>query len=389
MTLRPDGAYRIPPMATAIIINSCSRVIFLSDTIKNLIQLRVVELQNVPYVIINERSLEWSPSNVDLENSPGIRITIHNSTVNEMASHAIRGRVDNIHISNSRLNIIKPFAFSSLTGVSNIELSDNDFININIQAFKKFTTTNFILRGGSIKSLPSRFLSDVEVTNRLQIEGVSVQHVSSLAFLVSMPQRVLIDSNVIGILESDAFNITTTGPITFRNNTVTTVRRGAFFGISALPKVTTIKGPQELLIDNNTMQEVTPDSLMYNRNSLTLRVDGLNLNVSCSCDLASQWHDMLRESGNINCWYSLEGYFISLPTYVDSRCGVFKQTFWIVVVVSILVLFFIIAIVIFFIVRRENEKRKKVQIVLPDSKTYRETEFHIVVERADLLTTDM
>lgn len=376
-------------MAKAIIINGCSRVIFLPDTIRNLNLLQVVEIQNVPYVIINERSLDWSPSNIDLENNPGIRITIHNSTVNEIASHAIRGRVDNIYISDSRLNIIRPFAFSSLTGVSNVELTDNDFININIQAFKKFTTTNFILRGGSIKTLPSRFLSDVEVTNRLQIEGVSMQYVSSLALLVSMPQRVLIDSNVIGVLEGDAFNVSTTGPITFRNNTVTTVRRGAFFGFSALPKVTNIKGPQELLIDNNTMQEVTPDSLMYNRNSLTLRVDGLNLNVSCSCDLAAEWRDMLKESSNINCWYSLEGYFISVPTYVDSRCGVFKQTFWIVVVVSILVLFIIIAILIYFIVRRENEKRKKVQIVMPDSKTYRETEFHIVVERADLLTTDM
>lgn len=389
MTLRPDGAYRIPPMATAIIIDGCSRVIFLSDTIRNLIQLRSVEVRNVPYVIINERSLDWSPPNIDLENNPGIRITIDNSTVNEIASHAIRGRVDNILISNSRLNIIKPFAFSSLTGVSKVELTNNDFININIQAFKKFTTTNFILRGGSIKSLPSRFLSDVEVTDRLHIEGVSVEYVSSLTFLVSMPRRVLIDSNIFGILEGDAFNVTTTGPITFRNNTLTTVRRGAFFGFSALPRVTSIKGPQELLIDNSTMQEVTPDSLMYNRNSLTLRIDGLNLNVSCTCDLADEWRNMLREGGNINCWYSLEGYFISLPTYVDSRCGVFKQTFWIAVVVSIFVLFVIVAIVIFFIVRRENKKRKKVQIVMPDSKTYRETEFHIVVERADLLTTDM
>lgn len=376
-------------MATGIIIDGCSRVIFLPDTIRNLIQLRVVELRNVPYVIINDRSLDWSPFNRDLENNPGLRITIHNSTVNEIASHAIRGRVDNILISNSRLINIRPFAFSSLTGVSNVELAHNDFINIDIQAFKKFTTTNFILRGGSIKSLPSRFLSDVEVTNRLQMEGVSVNYVSSLAFLVSMPQRVSIDSNVIGVLEGDAFNVSTTGPITFRNNTIKTVRRGAFFGFSALPKVTSTKGPQELLLDNNTMAEVTPASLLYNRNTLIFRVDGLNLNVSCSCDLEEEWRDMLREGYNINCWYSLEGYFISLPTYVDSRCGTFKQTFWIFVVIGVLVLIVIVAVVIFFIVRRENEKKKKVQIVMPDSKTYRETEFHIVVERADLLTTDM
>lgn len=389
MTFRPDGAYRVPPTATGIIVDGCSRVIFLSDTIRNLIQLRVVELQNVPYVIINERALDWSPFNTDQENNPGIRITIRNSTVNEIASHAIRGRVDNILISNSRLNNIRPFAFSSLTGVSNVELADNDFINIDIQAFKKFTTTNFILRGGSIKSMPSRFLSDVEVSNRLQMEGVTVNYVSSLSFLVSMPQRVLIDSNVIGVLEGDAFNVSTTGPITFRNNTVKSVRRGAFFGFSALSRVTSIKGPQELLLDNNSMTDVTPASLIYDRNTLTLRIDGLNLNVSCSCGLVDEWRALLREGGNINCWYSLEGYFVSLPTYVDNRCGTFKQTFWIYVLIGIVVLIVIIAFVIYIIVKRENEKKKKFQMVMPDSKTYRETEFHIVVERADLLMTDM
>lgn len=388
--MRPDGAYRVPPMATGIIIDGCARVQFLPNTIRNLVMLRNVELRNVGYVVLQEHALAWSPFNTDRESHPGIRIVIHNSTINEISSHAIQGRVDNIIISNSKLNLIQPFAFSSLTGITNIELSDNEFDNIEIQAFKKFTTTNFVLRGGIIRTLPSRFLSDVEVTNVFRMEGVTVHTLRSLTYLVNSPKRVLIESNTMEVLEGDGFHIMTRGPITFRNNTVTSVRKGAFFGLSVLPEVSSVLGPQELLIENNTMSELGPSSLMINRQTLTLRVDGLNLNMSCSCELAEEWREVLKEQGGtINCWYSLEGHFVSLPTYVDRRCGAFKQTFWIFIVVGILVLFLVAAIVIFFIVRRENERKKKVQIVMPDGKTYRETEFHIVVERAELLTTDL
>ncbi|KAJ8737324.1 hypothetical protein PYW07_000595 [Mythimna separata] len=390
VTLRPDGAYRVPATATRIIIDNCTRVTFLPDTVRNLQQLRGIELRNVDHVVINERALSWSPFPNPDEMNPGLRISINNCTIDEIASHAIQGRVNDVVISNSRIKALKPFAFSSLTGVNNIELSDNIFENIEIQAFKKFTVENFVLRGGRINALPSRFLSDVEVTNLFRMEGVTVKYLYSLTFLVNSPKRVLIESNNIETLESDGFHIVTRGPITFRNNTVTNLRKGAFFGFTVDLEIASVMGPQELLIDNNTVTNLTPASLMYNRTRLTLRVDGLNLNTSCACELADNWREVLKEQGGtVTCWYELEGYFVSLPTYVDSRCGPFKHNFWIFVVIGVIIMLVLAAIAIFFIVRRENEKKKKVQIVMPDGKTYRETEFHIVVERAELLTTDL
>lgn len=390
MTLRPDGAYGVPSTATAIIIDNCSRVTFLPDTVRNLIQLRNIELRNVDHVVINERALSWSTVSNRNEMNPGLRISINNCTIDEIASHSIQGRVNDVVISNSRIKVLKPFAFSSLSGVNNIELSDNIFENIEIQAFKKFTVDNFVLRGGRINMLPSRFLSDVEVTNLFRMEGVTVKYLYSLTFLVNSPKRVLIESNNIETMEGDGFHMVTRGPITFRNNTVTNLRKGAFFGFTVDLEIASVMGPQELLIDNNTVTNLTPSSLMYNRTRLTLRVYGLNLNTSCACEIAENWREVLKEQGGtIMCWYELEGYFVSLPTYVDSRCGPFKQTFWIFVVIGVIIVLALAAIAIFFIVRRENEKKKKMQIVMPDGKTYRETEFHIVVERAELLTTDL
>lgn len=390
MTLRPDGAYRVPSTTTGIIIDSCSRVSFLSDTVRQLIQLRSIELRNNDHVIITERSLAWSPFQRDSEMNPGLRIVITNCTIDEISSHAIQGLINDLVIINNTINTLRPFAFSSLAGVKNIDLTDNIFKNIEIQAFKKFTTENFLLRGGRIDTLPSRFLSDVEVTNLFRMEGVSIKNLNSLTFLVNSPKRVLVESNAIENLGSDGFHMTTRGPITFRNNTVMNLSKGAFFGFTVELEVAVSMGAQELLIDNNTVTNLTPASLMFNREKLTLRVDGLNLNVSCSCDLANEWQRVLKEQGGIiTCWYELEGHFISLPTFVDSRCGAFKQTFWIFVVIGIVLILVVVAAVIFFIVRRENEKKKKVQIVMPDGKTYRETEFHIVVERAELLTTDL
>nr|XP_032527648.1 uncharacterized protein LOC116777940 [Danaus plexippus plexippus] len=388
LTLRSDGAYRIPTMVTAVIVNGCDRVTFLSETVRNLIQLRTIQIANVNNVVINERALAWSPR--DNEMNPGLRIMISNSTISEISSHGVQGRINSIIISDSYINNLKPFAFSSLTGVSNIELTNNVFDNVEIQAFKKFTTSNFLIRGGSAKVLPSRFLSDVEVTDLLRIDGVTVVCLSSLTFLVSLPKRVLIENNNIDILEGDCFRVTSRGPITFRNNTVGTIRKGAFYGFAASPEVFSVTGHQELLIDNNTVTNITPTSLMYNRTTLSLRIDGLNLKSTCDCDLAEGWQSVLSEHGGIiNCWYDLEEHFVSIPTYVDSRCGKFKQTFWIFVIVGVIIVLLAAAVVIFFIVKKENEKKKKIQIVMPDGKTYRETEFHIVVERAELLTTDL
>ncbi|XP_030030132.2 uncharacterized protein LOC115447272 isoform X2 [Manduca sexta] len=390
VTLRPDGAYRVPSTCTGIIIDGCARVSFLPDTIRNLIQLRNVEIRNVQHVIINERALSWSPFPRENDINPGIRIIINNCTIDDIASHAIQGRVNDIIISNNKIKNMRPFSFSSLTGVKNIELRENDFENIEIQAFKKFATLNFLLNGGTIRTLPSRFLSDVEVTNLFHMEGVTVNYLYSSTFLVSAPKRVLIENNNIVTLEGDAFHMVTRGPITFRNNSVTNLSKGAFFGITVDLEISSVMGPQELLIDNNTVTHLTPSSLIFNHTRLTQRIDGLNLNVSCTCELTEEWRELMKSQvGTINCWYELNNHYVSLPTYMDSRCGAFKQNFWIFVVIGVVLALICVAIIIFFVVRRENEKKKKVQIVMPDGKTYRETEFHIVVERAELLTTDL
>ncbi|CAH2036095.1 unnamed protein product, partial [Iphiclides podalirius] len=390
VTLRPDGAYRVPSTATGIIIDGCARVHFLSDTVRGLVQLRSVEIRNVAHAVVDARALAWAPFAADSEMNPGIRILIHNSTVNEIASHAVQGRVNDVVISDSRIDNLKPFAFSSLTGVKNVELTNNVFGNIEIQAFKKFSTLNFVLKGGSIGFVPSRFLSDVEINNLFRMEGVTVDRLSSLSFLVSSPKRVLIESNLIDSVDGDAFRLTSRGPITFRNNTINALRKGAVFGFAVEADVVATLGRQELLLDNNTVTYLTPSSLLYNRTALTLRVDGLNINVTCDCELAERWRQVAKEQGGIiSCWYALEGHYMSLPTYVDSRCGSFKQNFWIYVVVGLLMVAVAAAVAIFFIVKRDNEKKKKLQIVMPDGKTYRETEFHIVVERAELLTTDL
>ncbi|CAG9782002.1 unnamed protein product [Diatraea saccharalis] len=390
VTLRPDGAYRVPSTASGIIINGCSRVNFLPDLARNLIQLRTIELTNIMDVVINERALSWSPFSRESEMHPGLRILIQNSTVNQLSSYAIQGRVNDIIITDSRIHNVRPYAFSSLTGVRNIELKNNVLYNIERYTFSKFTTINFLLKGGYVDRLPSRFLSDVEITNLFRVEGISVKHISSVTFLVRSPKRVLVESNFIENLDPDGFHVVTKGPITFRNNTVTNFSKGALLGVTVDQEVMSVKGRQELLVDNNTITNIAPSSLIYNQTTLSLRVDGLNLNITCNCELAENWRQLLKEeAGIVTCWYDLEGHYMSVATFADSRCGAFKQTFWIFVVVGLVVVLIAASLITYFVVRRENEKKKKVQIVMPDGKTYRETEFHIVVERAELLTTNL
>ncbi|XP_053624730.1 uncharacterized protein LOC128683298 [Plodia interpunctella] len=389
IVLRPDGAYRVPSTATAIIIQGCQRVQFLPDTVRNLIQLRNIEITNSQHVVIDDRAMAWSPFSRHDEMTPGIRIVIENSTINEISAYAIQGRVNDVILNRNRIGHMAPFAFSSLIAVKNIQLIDNVFENIDMQAFKQFTTLSFQLRGGVIGTLPSRFLSDVEVTDLFWMDGVKVDSISSMTFLVNSPKRVIVESNTIGTMQSDGFVVTTRGPVTFRNNTVKIVRTGAFHGFSLQRETLSVLGPQELLLDNNTVTELMPAALTYN-NTLSLRIDGLKLNRSCSCELTDEWNSMLVEhGGTISCWYSLEDHFVSLPTFIISRCGEFKQTFWIYVMIIFVTVIVIATAITIWWIRRQNERKKnKVQIVMPDGKTYRETEIYIM-ERAELLTTDL
>lgn len=390
--MRPDGVFRVPSTATAIIIDGCARLYLLPDTVNGLANLRNVELRNIRHVHFSERSLAWSPFPREHElSNPGLRIYIHNSTIDEIASHAIKGRVDDIVISNSKINMIRPFAFSSLTGVNNIELIDNVYDNIDIQAFKKFTTQNFIFRGGIVThSLPSRFLSDIEIRNLLRIDGVKFKSISSLAFLANSPKRLIIERNIIEILEGDAFHISMRGPITFRNNTIGIMRKGALMGLNVERDVLLNVGLQELLLDNNTIADLTPNSLFYNRSAVTLRIDTLNIDVTCNCDLAEGWQEtIMQQGGAITCWYVMEDHFMSIPSFVDTRCGQFKEYFWIFVVVGVVLAIIVGLLIAFFVIRRERQKKKKIPVVMPDGKTYKETEIHILMERAELLTTDL
>ncbi|XP_013189278.1 uncharacterized protein LOC106133939 [Amyelois transitella] len=389
VVLRADGAYRVPSTATAIIIYGCQRVQFLPETVRNLIQLRNIEISDSQNVVIDDRAMAWSPFSRHDEMTPGIRIVIQNSTISEISAYAIQGRVNDIILNRNRIFHMEPFAFSSLIGVKNIQLTDNIFENIDMQAFKQFTTQTFQLRGGVIGTLPSRFLSDVEVTDLFWMEGVRVNSINSMTFLINSPKRVIVEGNRIGTLQGDGFLISTRGPVTFRNNTVTIVRNGAFHGFSVQRETVSVLGRQELLLDNNTVTELMPSALTYN-NTLSLRIDGLKLNRTCSCELTEDWHSMLVEhGGTISCWYSLEDHFVSLPTFINNRCGEFKQTFWIYVVITFVVVIVIaIAITIWWIRSQNRKKKSKVQIVMPDGKTYRETEIYIM-ERAELLTTDL
>lgn len=392
VTIRPDGEFRIPSTTTGIIINGCARVFFLSNTVNHLLGLRTVELRNNHHVQLSERALAWSPRNNHHElGFPGLRISIHNCTIHEIASHAVKGYIDDILISGSIIHMIRPFAFSSLASVQNIDLYDNIIENIEIQAFKNFRTTNFNMKGGEIKrAIPSRFLSDVEITNVLRIDGVIINSISSLAFLANSPKRILVERNYIRNFEGDAFHIATRGPVSFRNNTIETMNKGALLGISVQRDIISNAGLQEMIFENNTVTYVTPSAFAVNRSAVIFRIDSLNINVSCHCDLGEIWEEILTEQGGvIKCWYSLEELFMSIPIFLDSRCGTFKENFWIFIVVGILIVVIIGIIVGVIVIRREKQKKKKLAIVLPDGKTYRETEFHIVVERAELLTTDL
>lgn len=393
INIQHNGTHPVLPHATGIIISNCSRVYIHSRSINTLTHLRTVTISNVSRVHFYEHSLQWSPNehSFDLTN-PGVRILIENSTIDEIPSHTFRGRIDEIVLRQNDISFIRPFAFSSLRGVKRIELINNTIRNIDIQSFKKFSTDRFVMEGGLYRSIPSRMLSDLEIPESFIISSINVASIASMAFIVNGVSRLQIENNVIGILETEAFRITTSGPVVFRNNSIEELSKGAFLGISVVPEVNAVRGLQELAVDNNTITHILTDSLKYNQENFRMKIDGLNLDQVCECAVATQWMESMSESkGSIHCRMenSLQKYFISFPSFVDGYCGSFRDNFWIFVTTSVLLTLVISIIVICVILSKERKRKQKLNIIMPDGKTYRETEVHVIVERAELISTDL
>ena len=267
--------------------------------------------------------------------------------------------------------------------------------NAREQTFKKFYTENLELNNVRTNIVPSRYIHNITVYKTFKITNCVFDTVRPGAFIVNNPRTFEVTDTKINHLDGEAFKVKTKGDVVFRNNVFDVINDGAFRAILLHEDVPLRKAT--IAFDSNVFAKLTRDSLGINAE---FRPKFSNLYINETCDCKSIDHNIKEAEfySEIKC--RLDGEFVTVEEYKSNMCSIMQSySNVIIIVVVVLTLCFIIGVVLAVYYRRvylskkygseKNSKKGNMSLIVPDGRTYRETELHVIVERADLLTTDL
>jgi hypothetical protein len=396
-------------------------------------EVQQVEFFNIEELIIESNAFSW---NETLALQPGrqhgLVVNIVNSSIVEIPSYAFKGRLTGITFNNVTIGRIRAFAFASLYNTEKLELIECFVKTFEAQAFKKFSLEKLHIIGGYFSgSMPSRTWVDLEVYDLL-IERVTINTIRSSAFIVHSPRIFRLYGNYFDNVEGEAFNVKMHGKTLIKNNIFRTLAKGAFIRISVEDFIVKIKGRPALQFENNTIEHFEYGCLLFNMTSFEVQLDHVLLNHTCSCTLLETWntdlnyHDKQQESYISDMFWCkqdvLEKNGKSYINFKDfsPQCALTSglHMFLIIILTSSLLLLAVVLLVIFLWHRHrsryqrrwinvptmpnndskkkkfntegsnvqnkgENGQDSRPMMVVPDGRTYREMELHVIVERTE------
>lgn len=327
---------------------------------------------------------------------PSVRISIKSSNIEQISSYTFQGRLREIEFDGVVVQNMAEFAFSSLLQNSNIRIKNTELKNVHLQAFKKFSTESLVLSGIKADFLPSRTFTDIQVNQNFIIEDCTFKTVRPSAFIVNNPVYFEIRNSRFEQLDGEAFRVTTRGSVSFKNNVFNVTNDGAFRGI--VPTREESQNEHLITFDSNTFHVLTRDSLATR--DLTPRFVNIFLNNECDCKTISNVFKNTEFYDEIQCLSPRDGEAVTIRNFENYECSIMTSHATLIIIVGVVLILIILvatALVVYFkkvhnsdkYGRNKESKNGKLSLIVPDGKTYRETEVHVIVEKANLLTTDL
>ncbi|KAK6628991.1 hypothetical protein RUM43_002808 [Polyplax serrata] len=428
--LKSKDSCSVPADATSLSLENCKKVTVIKEALQDVRSLTKVEFINVSDVSIAGRIFH--------PDGPSQSVHFINSTIPDIPSFTFSGNMDSVIFEGSTIGIIRAFAFSNIKGADRIMFLKTNVMNVEAQTFKKFTTNKFLLVDSSFKVIPSRFVVDVGVEQIFKIDSTNIDAIRTLGFQVYGPKKVLILNSKITRLQEEAFKIVTKGEVVVENNVIRNIDNEAFRGISVDRYVILQSGKQKFKFRNQTVTNAYDKSLYINRSAFDVQIGKIQVDEACTCDGLTLWKNILNggkknlentdvdlelilcQMGNSNGQDYMSGH-----EFYNDQCTKLTASiyFFVLIITATAVGILIVIVAIVCIVRKrrqkwkyipsavhergqkedknrsENKKGKKKQppqrksdptkaIIVPDGRTYKETEFHIIVEKAEPLNDD-
>ena len=400
-----------------------------------------MDLFNIKELIIESDAFSWNET-LALNFHLGLSVNIFNASIREIPSFSFKGHLTEITLSNVSVGSIQPFAFASLHHTEKLELLNCIVKEFKAQAFKKFAVNRLHITGGHFSgTVPSRTMLELEVRTDLSINKLTVDIIKSSALIIQGPKTFRLQDSVFQEVEGEAFYIKTRGKTLIQNNVFISLAKGAFLHINVNHFILSREGLQELRFENNTIQKFEDGCLIFNTTSYNPQIQHVVLNETCSCALLESWssqlslhsdpeqtrhkHDVDPSNPANPFWCRREESKASYIRFYDfnGECvmssGVYM--FLIIIVSCSLAVVVVVLLIIFWCRRRrknnksrwinvptshtnysakssqklskgnnvdkgnKHEQDSRYTMVVPDGRTYRETELHVIVERTEPL----
>lgn len=391
--------------ASDIRINNCNNVVFKAEAIKFLSNLRYLTISNVKNLRIEKKALNWCGATIDClpeyyyQEHPSLDVTIKNTTVEIIDSYAFSDRIRNIVIEESMVHQIKPYAFTNLKSLNKLEIVKSYLKNIESQSFKKFYVDYFSIVDSTFENIPSRTFTDINVNEDFSIINSKFATIKPQGFYIKNAKTIEIFNSYFDEVEGESFKLTTKGVrVQIKNNAFNKMGANSFGGVATTNEPRLVR--PELQFINNTIMTIQKDSLSFNRTSFNLKFDLIIINSTCSCTEIDMWLSNLGYLSEAYCLVNSGGKFapLSIKLFQVKSCMTTSSSWLIILLSIILVLVVIVVLVVVYVCwkrkkaikeRSEQTKNGQVGLIVPDGRTYRETELHVIVEKAELLTTEL
>ncbi|CAH0546548.1 unnamed protein product [Brassicogethes aeneus] len=382
--------------AASIEIKNCNKITFKGNSISHMRNLRNLTLNNIAQIDLEEDSLNWvayrSVFSEQMDQIiPNLKIYVLDSVISNIGIQSFKGNIGELYFDRVTILSTSQYAFANLQQTQSVVFKNCVFYSIMQQAFKKFTTENLQLRNVTAREIPSRMFSDITVNQLFTIQSCNFGSVRSSAFIIQNPLYMDVTNTNIFELDGEGFKVQGVDRVTFANNNFHTVQDGAFRGI-------TKKTDSNMFItlNTNTFTIITRDSLTFPESKVEI-ID-LCLNHTCDCLNIDHQIKNTEHFSNIKCLYNNQ--YITVSDFKSKLCSLSTSSTTLIIVLSVVgtLLIIIIAALSIFLRRylrrgkygnQKQIKNGQLSLIVPDGRTYRETELHVIVEKTELLTTDL
>jgi hypothetical protein len=393
---------------SGISVTNCTRLHLASRTLSRLPALQQVTLSHIGHLSLEEHAFSWSTDN---PTHTGLLVNLSDCFIPEIPSYAFRGSIRDVLLSSVNISRVRAYAFAAIEHAEKIEFDQVSIGEFESQAFKKFSVNILTWSNSVFNVLPTRTMVDVEVHQEVKFDSVVVDTVKHLSLKVHGPRHFRLMRSRVGHVEHQAFHIHTRGSVSITDNVFAHVEKGGFIGFTVEKRYLQEAGKQEFIFENNTLVNFESAPLIFNTTGLSPRLDWIVIDQPCSCQNADYWvSDLVYFSSDPRESTAVAQVDVVMYCHNDKATANIKDfrrlycnfgdsnLVTTLAFISGSVLSLSLLLMLTYLAFKERAKRyvnvpnspspikqpnNNHTLVIPDGKTYRETELHVIVEHAE------